>query len=770
MSTSVQPRFFPKLRKACLWTFLTLLFLVLLTLGIVWCLAGTDKGFHWALTQATNRVEGLEITQPNGNLNSGIAANDVSFKNDSFDIQLSGVDTEWRTTCLMSRTFCFDRMEIDSLRVTSLLPPSDTPTEKRTSKLELPEINIPLDVNIEDVFIKEFVYQPPGDVAEHVVSDIHLKAENQGNTLYIEGLSAVYKNFNASVEGDITLEDNYPLNLNIEASATDLLEEHDFQVQLNASNALDDLQFDANIDGAASAHISGHINALEPNLPLSMQLTSKETGWPLDTHEQAKATDIDVAVEGDLNDFNFTFNSDVSGDQIPTSSIFARGVANPSRVLLPELSVQTLGGSVEGDVAAKFGEQISWKSEIIVKDINPQKLVPDIKGKLDGIFRANGAVNDGKWMLNLSHGELGGSVRGIPFNLNAQMTKSYEELWDIKTLVLNNGDNRVNAKGQYGKILNFNADLNLTQLHNFLPGLAGGFSGVVNLTGTPQSPTVSVDAEATVLKYEDLLITGLNLDANVENGAKNPSKLNLTVDGLQRDTNLVQNTNLELTGTLQEHVIKFFADGPKATAIDLTADGALSDNFSWLGELQAVELEVPAHKVSLAKPVELGWNNTIKKARIDAHCWKTEETRLCLKNEVLAEPTGKVDIELTRYPLARLDPFLPATSELQGDLQADATVNWGQDLPGGYKAKVNAKIVKGGIKVIDDAFDELTFNYETFTFEGLANGETLDATIALDSKGLGKATANVSMDPTKESKPIEGDIELQGFDISFLKT
>lgn len=769
MSSAVLPKFFPRLGKACLWILLIIFLLVLLALGLLWFLAGTDRGFDWALSQATKRVDGLEITQPQGNLNSGIAASDVSYKNEAFDIQLTGVDTDWRTSCLIKRTFCFDRMEIDSVRVTGLAAPSATPAKARTDKLELPDITIPLDVNIEDVWIKEFVFQPYGDGPEQVLTELRLKAENIGNTVNIEHLSAAYKNFTVSADGDITLKDDYPLNLNIDATATDLVEEHDFQVQLTASNSLDNVEFNANIAGAASAQISGRVNALEPTLPLSVQLTSKQIGWPLDTYAQAKATNLDVAVDGDLNDFNLTFQTDVSGEQIPASSIFARGVANPSRVLLPELTVQTLGGFATGNLAASLGEQTSWVSEMIIKDINPETLLPDIQGKLNGIIRANGGVHDGKWMLNLSQGELDGEVRGIPFDLNAQLSKSYEELWDIKTLVLNNGDNRIDAKGQYGRTLDFNANINLTQLHNFVPGLAGGFSGVVDLSGTAQSPNVAIDAEATVLKYEELLITGLKLDANVEGGAKSPSTLNLTVDGLQQGTQLVQNTSLALNGTLVEHVIKFFADGPEATAIDLTAGGALSDSFDWLGEMQAVELELPAHKVSLAKPFELGWNNDIKKARIDAHCWKTEETRLCLKNEVLAEPTGTATIALTRYPLARLDPFLPASSELQGKLQAEAFVNWGEEFPGGYKADFSAKINQGGIKVIDDAFDELTFNYDTFGLEGSATGEKLAAAIELKSNSLGNALANVTVDPTQESKPIDGDLELNGFDISFLK-
>ena len=755
--------------KALLKIFILLGLMVLLLLCLIWSLAGTDRGFEWALSQTTKRVDGLHIEQPRGNLNTGIAANEVLFKNESVDIQLTNIDTNWRTSCLLQRKFCVDRMEIGKLRVQSLVESNPQTEKKRTDALELPTLNLPLDVTIEEISIKELVFQPPGNAPEQVLTDVRLKAENVGNLVNIEHLFAGYKTFNAAVSGDITLQEDYPLNLNIQLAAKDLVEEHDFYLNVTAANSLSHLQMEAELTGAANGQVRASVHALEPDLPISFQLDMAETGWPLDTHAQLMATDLTVSVDGDLNDFDLSVDTELHGEKIPSGSFAARGMVNPSRILLSEISIQTSDGSATGNWAASLGSHISWVSDISLKDINPEIFSPDINGKIHGTLRANGGVQDGKWMLDLTQGELNGRIRGIPFDINTNLRKTYDDIWDVKRLVVNNGENRIDAKGQYGQLVDFNADINLTQLHNFLPGLAGGFDGTVQLKGNAQSPTVSLDAEATVLKYQDILVTGLQLDANVEQGANRPSGLNLSIEGLQKNTQLVKNTRLHLSGTRAEHTINFFADGPQATAIDLTASGAFNSSLDWLGELHTATVELPAHKVDLTESVELGWNNDIKKARIGAHCWKTEESRLCLKNEVLAEPSGTADIALTRYPLARLDPFMEAGSELQGTLSADASFEWGKDLPGGYNAGLIAKVENGGIKVIDDVFDELTFTYDKFTLDGRANGETIGANLALESKGLGNASLNVTMDPTQETQPIEGDLELSGFDLGFLK-
>lgn len=765
--------FFKSTCKCLLWIFLVIILLLALVLLACWFIAGTDKGFDFALSQATQRIEGLEIESPGGNLNTGIDAKNLRYKNDNVAIDIEGMDTDWQSQCLTQKKFCFDRMEIDRVRVESLVKPAPETAEKRTTAIELPSIDIPLDVSIDDVRIKEFIFKPYGDAPEQVITDIALQANNEGNQLNIHSLSASYENYTIKADGKIDLENDYPLNININATGTDVIEEHDITLSLNASNSVENLTLNGTVGGALNATIEGNVQALEPTLPLNLVVKTDAAGWPLDTHQIAKATTLELKVDGDINDFYVDLNTALSGETIPDSLIDVQAIANPSRVLVPDINVQTMEGFATGNAAVSLGEQISWISDLIVKGINPQSLLPkdqqDLQGELNGLIRANGGIYDGKWMLNLTQGDLNGEMRGIPFEMSAQLSKSYEEEWSLKKLKLDNGNNRVNASGTAGKTLNIDADISLTQLQNFLPGLAGGFEADLSVTGNPTSPTVDLDAKSAVLKYQDILITGLTLTADIAKNFEEDSALTLEIDRIQKDRTPVLNTRLGLTGTRSEHVVKFFADGPQATSLNLNASGALTESFDWLGEMQTTLIEVPAHKITLAKPFELGWNNDIKKARIGAHCWKTEETQLCLKNEVLAEPTGTATVALTRYPLARLDPFLPAGSELQGQLEADATVIWGEDQPGGYNATVVAKVADGGVKVVDDAFDELTFTYDTFVMNAKANGESINAEVMLDSEALGNAQANITMDPTKETQPINGDLTLSGFDISFLK-
>ncbi len=851
-----------KLFRALLRLILFIVLLLGLAFALLYFLTVTDKGFGIAVSQATQRVKGLEITNASGNMSDGIEASALTFKNDSMDLSISGLDSAWQSSCLTRKKFCLERLIVDQLRVEMLGSTEPSTESPRTDDIVLPSIPLPLDLNLDDIQVKEFIFKPAGDAPEQVVKDVRLQAHNVGNRLTITQLSAAYLNFSTDISGEITLEDDYPLDLNIVAYGTDVIEENDFQINLNASNSVKDLVFEAAVSGAvdvtlsgtakpldpelpltlavnadqvgwpldtlklakaeqlalnidgdldklnisfasdvsaenvpqtsiavnalasnsfedvvfdgtvsgtAEVTLTGSVKPLDPKLPLTLTVNSDQIGWPLDTMQLAKAKQLAVNINGNMDDFAVSFATDVSGKNVPETSIDITAIANPHRVDVPAITIQTLGGSVTGNAAATLDEEIVWNTDLVIKDINPAGVAPDINGKLSGKIAANGGVLDGRWKLDLTQSVISGTLRDFPFDLEALLSKSYDEQWNVEKVVLNNGKNQVNASGTASDTLNFAANLKLEQLQNFLPGLAGGFNADLNISGKPTQPSVKLRADSAVVKFNDLLITGLKLDADVARGAKEASALSLTVDKIQQGEQLVQNTKVELDGTLPNHTLKVFADGPQATAVDISAEGGLSQTFNWAGKLQAAELDLPAHEVTLADPFDLGWNNEIKKATIGAHCWRTETTRLCLENDVLAEPTGTADVTLTQYPLARLNPFLPADSELQGVLKADANINWGEQYPGGFDATLKSQIDDGGIKVQDASFDELSFAYDLFTVDANATGEKISADVALKSKGLGDAAVDFTMDPSQERKPISGDLSLQGFDISFLQ-
>ncbi len=756
------------MKRLLKWLLIFLLVLVIVVLALGYYFTGTDRGFRMLTNEINQQVDGLQTGSISGNLATGVKTDTLKFENENIIIHANRIDSSWRSRCLLGRRLCIDQVVIDELYI----EPQSTnkqPAQSSLDDLILPSIDLPLNINIRDVLIKKLRFKPPGGQAEQVVNDITLSVSNENNQVEINGLSARYKNFTVSTKGKVKLADDYPLDLEVKLMATNLVDEQDVLANIQLSNSLAELNLNAVLSGSVSATISGQIDPLKKKLPVKLRITSDLLGWPLDTHETVKAEQISVQVDGDIDDYKLRLVAQLSGDQLPASALTINGVVNQNRALLTDVTVLSLGGFATGSAAVSWTDNIIWLTEMIIKDMNPAVHFADIDGKLQGLLRANGTVENDRWTLNIDQGLVNGVLRNYPFTLDTKVQKKLDDEWVLHSFYLDNGENQISANGTVGDVWDIKAKAQLPQLQNLWPGLAGGFNAAANVTGELSNPNIDLQANSALVKFDDVLIRGMSLNTEINRAARDASNLQLAIGKINVGTQQITNTRLQLNGNREKHSIKLFADGPQKTSIDLVASGALDDQFDWLGSLRSVELEVPAHKIHLRQPTELSWRNDVRKFSVDAHCWAAQDTSLCLNNKVLAESNGQASISLTGYALRGMNPFLPADSTLTGLLTAESTIQWGKDQPAGFQATLDTSITNGGFKVVDQDNNTLKFNYENLTLKSTISPVDIYAKLDVNSRSLGKASVNVNLDPATANKDIDGELSLAGFDIGFLK-
>jgi len=758
------------------WILLVLLVIILLVLGVAYFLLGTDSGFAMATREAAKRVEGLEIANGEGNIKKGIDAESLSFSNDALSVQADGVNTDWRLSCLMQKEFCLDAVIIDKLTVETF--DTGKPVEEKTpGPIELPAINLPIDVTIKEVLVKKLTFQPPGDGPAQVIDDIALSARTEGNQVFIDNISAAYQDYTVAVKGDVTLQDDYPLDVELALNATDVLPdsvpegegEQPVAVALTLSDTLRNLSIDTQVSGVVDAALTGKLQPLEPNLPATLKLTSSSLGWPVTSQSQVKATGTSLSIDGTLDDYDVAIETKVTGDQVPETTLNINGLVNDKRATLPSITIGTLGGTAQGNADVSWVEGLDWKTQWQLNDIDPSIQVPDVTGKLDGAIDASGQVVDGNWTVDVTKATVNGVLRDYPLDLNARLSKGLDNVWLVDNVTLNNGQNRIKANGKVSDRWDITAAIKMPELANLLPALEGGFNADIGIKGALQTPNVKLNANAAAMQFNDIEINGFSLNADIKELFVEQSAVTLAIGSVDAGGQVIQNTRLVINGKRRQHSVKLFADGPQATAIDLLATGSLSETLDWAGSLDTVTLEVPAHTVKLDKPTALAWNNETRKLSVDAHCWTTEGSNLCLVNQVLAEPGGTANITLDQYALDRLNPFLPAETDLKGQLKLDSTVNWGDDQPGGFSATLDALIADGGAQVQDANGDPVSFTYDELSLTTRANPTSVEAELSLASQNLGQADISFVMDPSGDEKPISGTIKFDGFDIGIAK-
>lgn len=543
----------------------------------------------------------------------------------------------------------------------------------------------------------------------------------------------------------------------------------DLSVSVHLGNNLRQLDINTTISGAINASLSGRVEPLLKSLPMSLTLSAPALGWPLDTHTQLEATQLKVNVNGTLADYQLKLYTNINGEQIPASSVSLTGLVNTERMSLPNIGIGTLGGTIDGSAAVSWTGGLNWLTELELANINPQKQYPDLTGLLDGHLQASGGIVDGQSTLDINRATINGTLSDYPFLLDAEIHKDPDNIWHIKTLKLDNGANSLEASGTVSDVYDVSATARMPALQALIPGLAGNLDADVKVSGPLVTPSLKLEANTTALTYDDITIDGLILKADINDAALSHSSLLLAAGTVTSGSGLVQNTRLLIDGKRSEHTLSLFADGPKATAIDLQAKGAIDKLLNWHGSLEQVALEVPAHTIELREPFTLAWNNKLKQFGIDPHCWISEESSFCLENQILAQPTGSATITLDRYLLERMNPFLPADSTLYGALNLETTINWGSDQPGGFSAKVSTEIKEGGFKVVDENGFPIRFDYNDMTLNTTADGMQVDAVLTVHSNTMGDANVAVILDPYSDARTINGTVELDGFDVAFLK-
>lgn len=794
------------------------LVLAVVALGAVYFLAGTDTGFAIAAREAAKRVPGLELDNVGGNVLNGLTGDGAAFENDAFRVDLKGLDSEWRTSCLTRKEFCLDRLVVDEV-VFAPKPSTEAPPPASTDDIVLPEILLPIDVTVDRLLVKRFVFRPPGDAPEQVIENVALRAHTEpGGVVVVDALSlgangVAPGSLTADATGTITMRGDWPIDLDLSLDAVDVVAYGespppaeasaslpapgpalalagkaaptlaattvpapagaggddptmaDFHVDLALDDTVANLALRADVSGDATATLEGRVQPLKKVLPVDVKLVSDSLGWPLDTKALVEAKRVSIGVDGTLEDYRLALATSVTGPQVPKTDLDIRGVVNTERLILPDVGVRTLGGSIDGTAALSWKDTLTWLAALDLKNLDPEKATAALKGRLGGAVEASGTVEDGSWTLLVDKARIQGTLQGYPFILDAKARKGRDEVWHLDRLVLDNGDNRVNGRGTVGDTVDVTLAAVLPQLQNLWPGLAGSLNANVVATGPLATPDIALDMSSPLVKYDDIVVRQLAVNGKVDDAALAPSSLSVKVDRVEAAGQLVQNIALGLEGTRAEHALSLFADGPQSTAIDLKATGGLTDAFDWNGLLRSVKLEVPANVITLQKPTAIGWDNARKLASVAAHCWTSEGSNLCLENDVVVDESGEAVVSLDAYPLDRLNPFLPAESTLGGTLALDTTIDWGPRQPGGLRADVRTKITEG-VVVVRDAYDEpVRFDYSRLALDATVDPTNVDAKLELDSENLGSARIDANVDVDGEGMPISGTVALDGLDL-----
>lgn len=443
---------------------------------------------------------------------------------------------------------------------------------------------------------------------------------------------------------------------------------------------------------------------------------------------------------------DFSLSSPVSGDL--------------SQVSLPQLQLSAGQGRAEGVLKLGFADGIDWQAMMQLSDFNPGYWLAQMPGTLGGPLNSQGSLKDGALQAQADI-DLNGRLRGQPAQLQLRGAGAGER-WQLERLLLRLGDNRVQGQGALEQRLRGQLELALPRLGQLWPGLQGQMQGRLSLAGTWQAPQGQLELSGERLLLGTPSVRRLQLQAELD--ARQQARIDLNLRSIRLDDTYLGRLQAKARGDIRRQALELDLQGP-LLQLAVALDGTLSEQGDWRGRIASGRIQSGGQDWQLQQPAALQ-RLADGRLTLGAHCWQSGAASLCGAQQRLA-PEPSLDWRLENFPLASLQPWLPADFAWQGSLDGQLKL----DLPAsGPNGQILLDAGAGSLRIreVDDG-DWLDFPYDSLRLSSTLRPQRVDSELRFRSARLGELDLQAQIDPRPANKPISGQFNLTGFDLAVLR-
>ncbi|MFP1461581.1 translocation/assembly module TamB domain-containing protein [Escherichia coli] len=177
----------------------------------------------------------------------------------------------------------------------------------------------------------------------------------------------------------------------------------------------------------------------------------------------------------------------------------------------------------------------------------------------------------------------------------------------------------------------------------------------------------------------------------------------------------------------------------------------------------------PVGPWSLTRDIALDYRNKDEKISIRPHCWLNPNAELCVHKTIwiVEEAKGRAVVNLNRFDLAMLKPFMPETTQASGIFTGKADVAWDitkEGLPQG-SITLSGRNVQV-TQTVNDAALPVAFQTLNLSAELRNNRAELGWTIRLTNNGQFDGQVQVT-DP-QGRRNLGGNVNIRNFNLAMI--
>ncbi|TVP48013.1 MAG: translocation/assembly module TamB [Halomonas sp.] len=666
---------------------------------------------------------------------------------------------------------------------------AESPVEQLETRerLVLPEISLPVDVQIPEFTVSDFRLD---GIAEYRIDHLQLGLFNEGSRVELTELIVVTPDAQAELSANVVLRDNYPLDarLSVELFLSELSpelfsEQSNEVVVLELSGPLDALMVQLEATGAVDASLNGEVDALSPTLPFQLQVQSEQVQWPLPAELDTSAEvgngednavaaeafvidDLDLQLTGSLTDYRAQLALAVQGPNVPLTQVEVSGEGD-----FEHFSWQPLTLAI-GDSTLRSEGSINWltplhvDARIRLDQFDPEHFVDQLEGNLNGDIELTLRQHEDQWNISVPNLAIDGELRDYPLTLQAAFDANSNLEVDIDELLFTQGNNRLSAAGQISEqAMSLDADIALRQLQTLSPDLAGTLMGSVQARGSFNQPQLVANLQGDSLRFAENRIEQLQLAADVR-GLEDPVlDVQLALQNVAAGGQLLSNVEASLTGRLSRHQLELStqgADGAVLSRALMALEGRFNQQSQqYQAQLTPLEIDSEAGSIRLEAPLDLRYDLANGQARLSPFCLRREEGGVVCSEEAInaSAQQGNAVLSVREVPMEMLEPFLPEEWQLEGDTTADLAANWRQ---GGARWQADLRILSElAVTAVNDFGQPVALPEISLDAQIEANQAQADANILLSLAEAGELGLNLSVNDPLGQGTLTGELRAE---------
>lgn len=642
-------------------------------------------------------------------------------------------------------------------------------TDPNAPNFTLPEIQLPIGVNVESFTIKnaQLLGKDP-----QTLKELQLSASATDSKLAIRQFMVDSTAGTVQVKGNLLLAKQYPMNLAANV-AVKMKPYQGHDLALDVKGSLSDLHVNAKLAGKLNANLLGTVDALDPKYPFTASLITKHLQWPI-VKPQYQVNNTRIEASGNLDAIQFKVNGNAKGDVFPALSLNAQGKTDFGSVSLSQFTLNTLGGQISGSLGAGWKNQVTWQGDLTLKNVQPGKEWKQVPGIISGQLQTSGGLTkQGGWFVKLPTLAINGELMHQSLHLNGQLNAedtngNLKDLQlDTTGLNLQHGQNRLSVVGKLEKQWDLSAKIDAPNLASSLPQLHGQVFGTVQVGGDMMAPKLDLDLSGQGLAWEKLAklqqfslkgkvtplpVLSANIALNAQNGQYNAVDL----------SHLALNFN----GTEAKHSLTLDVQG-KPVSANIALTGDFNPKTGWTGTLDQGRIDTPVGVWNLNHATPLSYDLKTAQASVGANCWQSGNSSICLVKDLTAGASGEAQVAISHINFDLLKPYLPKETQIQGEVDATATARWAPKTDPYVNATVT--LPPGSFKQYNESSDlPLALAWSGAQIHALMQNDQLKANWQLGLVNNGNLSGQATIDQLSSKQMLNANVKINQFTLKFL--